>query len=328
MNTTTYNKEHRIRFQQKVRSFGLAIVTLVLGSQLLLAGHKTGLAFLKIPVGARGVGLGSAYTALANDVSGMFWNPGGLPTVSSREVGLFHTDSFEDVNFDVVGLALPSKWGTFGLGVSYLSQGELEGRDIHRQKTGSFEASDLSVNVAYGRTVSLFSQSIHMGGNVKAIQSRLADESAETVALDLGIIHGTPISRLNMGWAVQNMGPGVKFDQKRYPLPLTLSAGLAYAIPFGLGLTMDLKHQPHDNITTTSLGAEYSVMSFISVRGGYMANLAGQVSQLGSSADPSTQLKGLGGGIGLAFSRFNVDYSFTPFDELGDVQRVNLSAKF
>ena len=34
--------------------------------------------FLKIGVGARAMGLGGSFTALANDVSTLYWNPAGI----------------------------------------------------------------------------------------------------------------------------------------------------------------------------------------------------------------------------------------------------------
>ena len=34
--------------------------------------------FLTIPVGARGIGMGSAYSAVADDISAIWWNPAGL----------------------------------------------------------------------------------------------------------------------------------------------------------------------------------------------------------------------------------------------------------
>ena len=37
--------------------------------------------FLRIPVGSRGTAMGSAFVSVADDVTAMFWNPGGLAKV-------------------------------------------------------------------------------------------------------------------------------------------------------------------------------------------------------------------------------------------------------
>ena len=66
--------------------------------------------FLSIPVGARALAMGGAYTALANDASAIYWNPGGLAQVTSREVFFMHSEWLADINFDHFALALGSDW--------------------------------------------------------------------------------------------------------------------------------------------------------------------------------------------------------------------------
>jgi len=39
-------------------------------------------------------------------------------------------------------------------------------------------------------------------------------------------------------------------------------------------------------------------------------------------------LSGLGAGLGLRMRGYNLDYAFTPFGELGNVQRLSLGARF
>ena len=66
----------------------LAIIIIV----LLGTGHpvsaatNTGANFLKIGVGARAIGMGSAYTAVANDATAIYWNSAGLSRLSKREL--------------------------------------------------------------------------------------------------------------------------------------------------------------------------------------------------------------------------------------------------
>jgi len=44
---------------------------------------QTGLAFLKLGVGGRALGMGEAYSAVATDPSGMYYNPASLALASS-----------------------------------------------------------------------------------------------------------------------------------------------------------------------------------------------------------------------------------------------------
>ena len=50
----------------------------------LLAALNTGAAFLKIGTGARPAALGGAYTALADDVNAIYYNPGALARLQRR----------------------------------------------------------------------------------------------------------------------------------------------------------------------------------------------------------------------------------------------------
>ena len=47
---------------------------------------------LKIGVGARAIGMGEAYTAQADDVSSLYWNPAGLALMQERQASFMPYD--------------------------------------------------------------------------------------------------------------------------------------------------------------------------------------------------------------------------------------------
>ena len=49
--------------------------------------------FLKLGVGARAIGMGEAYSAIADDPTAIYWNPAGLAAVSEHSVSLMHANS-------------------------------------------------------------------------------------------------------------------------------------------------------------------------------------------------------------------------------------------
>ncbi|MBI5244470.1 MAG: hypothetical protein HY922_12460, partial [Elusimicrobia bacterium] len=56
---------------------------------------------------------------------------------------------------------------------------------------------------------------------------------------------------------------------------------------------------------------------------------AGYASQAARAASGgSMPLGGFGGGFGLKFGNCRADYTFTPFGELGNVQRISLGVRF
>ena len=58
--------------------FSLLILLGALTSSAQTENASTGLAFLKLGVGGRAIGMGEAYSALSNDASGIYYNPAGI----------------------------------------------------------------------------------------------------------------------------------------------------------------------------------------------------------------------------------------------------------
>src|SRR6185503_10252364 len=64
--------------------------------------------FMKSPVGARAVGMGGAFTAVADDATAPWWNPAGMVYLPYREVIPQHSEKFGKlVNHDFLGLVVP-----------------------------------------------------------------------------------------------------------------------------------------------------------------------------------------------------------------------------
>ena len=46
----------------------------------------TAASFLEIGIGSRAIAMGGAFVAVANDATALYWNPGGLSRLPSKEV--------------------------------------------------------------------------------------------------------------------------------------------------------------------------------------------------------------------------------------------------
>lgn len=282
-------------------------------------------AFLKIPAGARAVGLGSAYTALADDASAVAWNPAGLAKLGRRELTATHAEMFAGMRHEFLAAAAPTRLGTLGLAAELLTQSDLEGRDAQGRPTGSFGASDRAVTLALGRSLGSF----QLGGGVRFIESTLADATARTVAFDAGAqakagtVLGVPLS---LGAALRNMGPGLSYAGTRESLPTTVSAGAALRLPAGLTLAADWRWRPNIDKAELGIGTEYAVLAGVALRAGFATT--GAVVGRGNTGGGGGGLAGLAGGLGLRMGRLGFDYALTPFGELGNVQRLSLSARW
>ncbi|MFH2055957.1 MAG: PorV/PorQ family protein [bacterium] len=303
--------------------FALAFAFLLIPSQWLVAAMNTGAAFLKIDTGARPTAMGGAYTALADDVNALYYNPGGLGNLRQRELGATHTQWLMNTTFDFFGYAHPLQNGTLGLGVTRLGIGQQEGRDANRQAAQSYEASDTAYTIGYSRRMDVLPTGrISLGGNFKYLQSRIGEYSASAVAFDAGALHTLDSMPLSLGFSVLNIGKGMTYLDQTDPLPLTFSLGAAYRFAEVFQVTTDIRHEAYDHRTSLGIGTEYALMPRFSIRAGYTSFAA---SGLGDAAGA---LGGLGGGFGLKLGRYRADYTFTPFGALGNAQRLSLGARF
>jgi hypothetical protein len=94
------------------RDFLARIVFFSLPLALSLAGvaraDKYAGEFLRVPAGARAVGMGGAFVSLANDGSASWWNPAGLALLGQREILYQHAEQFGGAeNYDFGSFSFP-----------------------------------------------------------------------------------------------------------------------------------------------------------------------------------------------------------------------------
>jgi hypothetical protein len=83
--------------------------------------------FLKIHVGPRAIGMGSAFTAVADDGTAPYWNPAGMVYLPYREVIFQHSEKFGSLaNHDYASVVFPlggARGREQALGVSFVRLG-------------------------------------------------------------------------------------------------------------------------------------------------------------------------------------------------------------
>lgn len=201
------------------------------------ASSTEGALFLLLPVGAMGVSLGHAVTAIEGAES-VWWNPAGLGRIDEGRVLLLRG---EDVAGESTALsALFPKEGVGVLGVSYqlTDLGELEYRDSQGTFLGTISfRNHLAVLSAAAEVV----PSLSLGLNLKLIQQRVscrgqcddAGVTSTTYALDVGgqwsDVFGLP---LRLGAMVAHAGPRVQVinEGQADPLPTRVRVGAAYDV--------------------------------------------------------------------------------------------------
>ncbi len=86
--------------------------------------------FLQIPVGSRALGMGGAYTAIANDESAFHWNPAGVALIPDQLIGFMYSAEYGTpgnslADFYQLGFTYPMKDITLALNWVRLSVGDL-----------------------------------------------------------------------------------------------------------------------------------------------------------------------------------------------------------
>jgi hypothetical protein len=304
------------------------------------AAGTTSAAFLKLGVGARAVAMGGAFTGIADDPFAIYWNPAGLASLEGeRNLGFFHNDYIQGLGQEFLLYTSPAEGikflksrelrsGVWGLGLDYFyTPKDLERRSGLNEGDslspispveGKFGAYDLAFLAGYGWRRS---KDLSLGGALKVIRQSIDDKSGSSLALDLGLLRDFSWrgDDFTAGFAVQNIGPGVKFISRRYDLPLVFKAGLSRRLPDSGALVSLEADKSIDNYPFFVIGMEYPLMTRLALRAGYRYRLYGN--ELGPWS-------GISAGAGIAFERFSFDYAFNPFGDLGNSHRFSLNIRF
>jgi hypothetical protein len=286
--------------------------------------------FLKLGVGARAVGLGEAYTAVADDATALYWNPAGMTRVEHRSATFMHALHLDSSFLDYGSFAQSlGRAGAVGASVQYFSAGGMPQTDINGIETGRFSPYDLAVSVGYANklqgieTPTLIDlEGISAGLSMKYVRSKILD-SAQTVAFDFGFL-SPPLwnDRLSLAFTATNLGPPMKFDKEEEDLPLQLKVGSAYRGGDRWNASLDVGF-PRDNAPYVAAGGEYLFQPPASEY-----NLAGRLGLNSRTMGDVDGLTGLSFGLGLKARRFWLDYAFLPFGSLGITHRISVSFLF
>lgn len=296
-----------------------ALLLALLGISLAPAGAlaapgETGFAFLKLGVGARAMGMGSAYVALADDPTAVYWNPAGLAAAEAAQVTVMHNEWIEDFRQEFAAVASPVGRGAFGLGMSGFYTSELEKRDDTGILIGHFGFNDISVTGGYAYR---FTPRIAAGVAAKFVREMIDQVDATAIAFDLGGRFQIANTGITLGGAVQNLGGNATFVAQSFPLPRTIRAGAAFtrAIPRWQGkgsLSGELRTSRGDDARFHA-GGELTLKERLALRAGM---------KFGYDDED------LSFGIGLARSRIRFDYALVPLSSnLGTTHFFSLTAR-
>jgi hypothetical protein len=306
--------------------------------------------FLNADVGARAMGMGSAYVSVTDDATSMYWNPAGLARVKENEAVFSHSKWIADIQMNYAGMAVKmGNLGNIGISGQYETMDEMERTTIlEPDGTGEmFNAGSYAFGLSYARNLtSRFS----IGITAKFINEWIYHSTANGAALDIGTLFDTQFYGMKIGMSITNYGtkmrmggrdmqtqkdpdPTVSGNNENIPaylktdafdLPLLFRVGVSMNVLQGsdahsLIVAVDALH-PNDNYESLNVGCEYMFRKIFSIRAGYKSLFA-KDSEEGLS---------VGGGLQypLGGIRLTIDYAYHDFGRLKDIQKFTIGLGF
>ena len=292
------------------------IIFVLLFTFALKAGEPgtSGFLFLRLGNGARASGMGEAFTAIADDATGMYFNPAGLAGIENVELNVTHSEWLMDIRFEQVSIVNEMFGGALGFNFTGLYYGELERRGDFPTVVpdGTFSPYNLAASIGYGRDIL---PDISLGISAKLLYERIDFESATGWALDFGILQRSRIDGLTFAASVLNMGPQAKFIEEKFYPPFQARFGAAYTaeekrIRGKITLSGDFLFS-NDMDEKLLIGMEYFYKNSLAVRFGYRSGY---------------YVQGATMGIGVVYDRLRFDYAYMPIEfGLGDSHRFSIN---
>ncbi len=280
--------------------------------------EAVGAVFLNEGMGARATAMAGAFVAVPEGSNMVYWNPAGLISQRTLELMVTHTEFIQGLRNDYLTFSLPlDQHQAIGFNTYFSYVNSLEKLSDLSGIPATYAAYDIYFTAAWAYR---FQPGQSLGVGFKGIYQQIDDFTAWSGAVDLGyLIDNFMIKKLAFGITLRNMGLPVKFIHTGYWLPMTASCGASYRLFNDELLCSFAIQKPYQQELIFSLGAEYTLEDVFYLRAGY------KYAQFGNDLGPWS---GASFGVGAEISDYKLDYSYTPFGDLGDVHRFSVTFPF
>jgi outer membrane protein OmpA-like peptidoglycan-associated protein len=286
--------------------------------------NNHGAAYLRVGVGARALGMGSAQVAASDDAMSVYWNPANLTRLTGLSIGAMITAGLEaQRRHNFFAAAYPFEFATLGIGWVNAGTKDVEKRDINRQLLGSFDQGDNAVlvsiaagwnSLSVGATGKIVNSDIGTSGSEAGLE--IGDDSVTGFGLDLGTnVEITPYFRAAA--TVQDLGTKLGDQGKQSEVPANLRLGLAAEPVDDFTIAFDTEKTRDNEDWKFRFGGEYRAWF-------------GDENDYSGAARMGVNDGRFAGGVGFGVKYFMFDYAYVvePEDFLNENHRFSLSLNF
>ena len=273
---------------------------------------KSGFGFLKISPSARAAGMGDAFTAIADDVTTIFYNPAGLTNLNNFVFNFNHTDWIVNSSIISGAIATPlGRNGALGLSIVKFDTEDFEETTVKDPEgTGRMiNAGDLALAIAYAIQLT---DNLSFGFKTQYLEEKIDVDKATAITADFSTYYKTGFRDLTLAMIMKNFGPEAKFLSDKFKLPLYFNINTAMSLIGSKGSPFQWLVSVESAFATDyrdryHLGTEMWIADMIAIRGGYKFYY-----------DTEDWTLGAGLKLGLGSREVIVDVSYSNFVEYFD----------
>lgn len=285
-----------------------------------VAGGTTGFTFLQVPVGARAVAMGGAFTAILGDPISLYWNPAASAKTENSMLSTSYTSYMMDMQTGFAGWVNPRKKEVIGVSLNYFFGGNFDRTSMENPMGTGEQFSSNSMALA-GTWAKSLTETVAVGVTGRFIYSQIDSYNANGFSVDIGGIYNpSAIQGLTGAVVVRNAGIQTKaFYSENDPMPTEVAAGVSQSLMEGNLLIAADATVPFDGDFDAAFGAEYKPVEMLALRTGWSLSAKNTADNAGGGF-----LDAMGFGMGTNYNQFSLDYAWKPCADLGNTHRISL----
>lgn len=273
--------------------------------------------FLYTPSSALGLSLGGVtVSTIANEPLLAMDNPALFGDEHNNQLSLSYMNYLGVAHYGSLFYCRSySRLRSWGVGVKFLNNGQIQGRDIYGNKTNPYTANDISIQGSLSYELSDY---VRAGISIKGLYSNISEYNMFGIGVDLGLNYYNENKDTSIGICLLNAGGVIKEYNKNteympWDIRLGISQRLAHA-PFLINLSIYDLHREREFIVKRStfqkvirhltFGLEFIPNNQFYIALGYNPKVAQDMNYILSS-----KLSGITSGLGFMTSRYRFAFS-------------------